>query len=213
MLYESTLTWRRLSCTAFFSQFYRCYSPVAFGKKWDPEGDFVRHYVPELAKYDKKYIYEPHKAPIADQKQWGCLIKGDGVQKEDDKLKVYPKPMLDFNKQRQVCIDDMKHAYDVHLYGDSKEVLDGSWKKKFSFSDKVLKVKDEANGDIAGLSHGTKRGRNNGEVEAQSDDGADADNADDEPPTKAPKSNSRKGDKKGDQQKIDKMVARVKAKS
>ena len=203
-----TLTRSRLSCTAFFSQFYRCYSPVAFAKKWDPEGDFVRHYVPELAKYDKKYIYEPHKAPIADQRRWGCLIKGDGAQKEEDKLKVYPKPMLDFNKQRQVCMDGMKHAYDVHLYGDSKEVLDGSWKKKFSFSDKVLKVKDEANGDVAELSHGTKRGRSNGDFEPQSDDGADADHADEEPPTKASKSS-----RKGDQQKIDRMVSRGKTKT
>ncbi|KAH7136073.1 FAD binding domain of DNA photolyase-domain-containing protein [Dendryphion nanum] len=45
--------WQWLSCTAFFAQFYRVYSPVAFGKKWDPEGEFVRRYVPELAGYDK----------------------------------------------------------------------------------------------------------------------------------------------------------------
>lgn len=40
--------WQWLSCTAFYAQFYRCYSPVAFGRKWDPEGKFVRRWVPEL---------------------------------------------------------------------------------------------------------------------------------------------------------------------
>ena len=72
-----------LSCTAFFSQFYRCYSPIAFGRKWDPEGNFIRHYVPELARYDKKYIYEPWKAPIADQKAWGCRIEGPHTNKNN----------------------------------------------------------------------------------------------------------------------------------
>jgi cryptochrome len=27
--------WQWLSCTAFFAQFFRCYSPIAFPKKWD----------------------------------------------------------------------------------------------------------------------------------------------------------------------------------
>lgn len=55
--------WQWLSCTAFFSQFFRCYSPIAFPQKWDKEGNFVRKYVPELAKLDKKYIYEPVRTP------------------------------------------------------------------------------------------------------------------------------------------------------
>ena len=123
--------WQWLSCTAFYAQFYRCYSPVAFGKKWDPEGAFVRKYVPELAKMDKKYIYEPHKAPIQDQKKARVRIEGDGTVSEKDGMVVYPKPMLDFAKQREVCIQGMKAAYHVGLRGDSKEVLDGTWKRLF----------------------------------------------------------------------------------
>lgn len=42
--------WMWLSCTAFFSMFYRVYSPVAFGRKMDAEGKFVKHFVPELEK-------------------------------------------------------------------------------------------------------------------------------------------------------------------
>lgn len=58
--------WQWLSCTAFFSQYFRCYSPISFGKKWDPDGTFIRKWVPELASLDKKYIYEPWKAPEAE---------------------------------------------------------------------------------------------------------------------------------------------------
>lgn len=123
--------WQWLSCTAFYAQFYRCYSPVAFGKKWDPEGEYIRRYVPELKDVPKKFIYEPHKAPIQDQKKAGVLVKGDGEVEEMEGLMVYPKPMFDFARQREICIQGMKKAYHVGLYGNSKEVLDGSWKKLF----------------------------------------------------------------------------------
>ncbi|KAL9097099.1 MAG: hypothetical protein Q9163_006371, partial [Psora crenata] len=114
--------WQWLACTAFYAQFYRCYSPIAFPKKTDPEGRFVRHFVPELHAFPDKYIYEPWRAPIAEQKKAGCLIQGngDGVVEGQDggEMKIYPKPMLDFNERRTVCIDGMKAAYRVNLYGD-----------------------------------------------------------------------------------------------
>ena len=124
--------WQWLSCTAFYAQFYRCYSPIAFPQKWDKEGAFVKRFVPELEKFDKKYIYEPWKAPIADQKKWGCLVKGDGNEQECDGKKLYPKPMLDFPMQREVCIEGMKNAYHVGLYGNDSRVLDGTWRKLFN---------------------------------------------------------------------------------
>ncbi|KAJ5724461.1 DNA photolyase [Penicillium malachiteum] len=123
--------WMWLSCTAFFAQFYRCYSPIAFGKKWDPQGDLIRKYVPELAEFDKKYIYEPWKAPIADQKKWGCRVTGDGSISKSEDGQTYPKPMFDFDKRRQICLDSMKSAYDVGLHGADKDVMNGSWEKKF----------------------------------------------------------------------------------
>lgn len=179
--------WMWLSCTAFFSQFFRCYSPISFPKKWDPQGRFVRRYVPELEKYSDKYIYEPHKAPIQDQKAWGCVIKGDGSGTGEDgkgtgskgEHKVYPKPMFDFNERRKFCIDRMKEAYDVGLYGNDEKVLNGEWKKVFDFDDKGGKRKEEANGEVNG-ERGTKRGRDDMEggdedVNRQDDMGEDAD--------------------------------------
>ncbi|KAL1585053.1 hypothetical protein WHR41_06181 [Cladosporium halotolerans] len=137
--------WQWLSCTAFYAQFYRCYSPVAFGKKWDPEGEYVRKYVPELKDVPKKFIYEPHKAPIADQKKAGVRIDGDGSEEEKDGLKLYPKPMFDFNVQRDICLAGMKNAYHVGLYGNDPKVMDGSWKSLFG-------------NDAEGPTQGTKGG-------------------------------------------------------
>ena len=124
--------WQWLSCTAFYSQFYRCYSPIKFAQKWDKEGKFIRRYCPELEKIPDKYIYEPWKAPVADQKKAGVLIKGDGSVDEEGSSKVYPKPMLDFDVRRQVCMEGMKNGYRVGLYGDDPKVKDGSWKRLFS---------------------------------------------------------------------------------
>lgn len=66
--------WMWLSASAFFHQFFRVYSPVAFGKKTDKSGNYIRKYVPELAKYPDQYIYEPWLAPKFIQETAKCLV-------------------------------------------------------------------------------------------------------------------------------------------
>jgi len=83
--------------------------------------------VPELKELDAKYIYEPWKAPIADQKKPGVRIRGDGKEEVEG---MYPKPMFDFN-ERSICLDRMKKAYQVGLYGDDEKAIDGTWRKLF----------------------------------------------------------------------------------
>ena len=152
--------WQWLSCTAFYSTFFRMYSPIAFPQKTDKRGEFVREYVPELRDYPQKYIYEPWKAPISDQKKAGCLVKGgDWRMTEEDGergWKVYPKPMFDFNERRRACLDGMKTAYDRKLYGNDERVLDGSWRKLFDEGGAGMmeelvgteKVKEAADGEV-----------------------------------------------------------------
>jgi cryptochrome len=142
--------WQWLSCTAFFAQFYRCYSPIAFPRKWDKEGNFVRRYVPELKGLDAKFIYEPWKAAIADQKKAGVKIHGDG---KEEKEGVYPKPMFDFNERRDICMDGMKKAYQIGLYGDDPKVIDGTWRKLFDEASEGLtegKTLEDAMGNRVG---------------------------------------------------------------
>ncbi|KAF3770203.1 Cryptochrome/photolyase FAD-binding domain-containing protein, partial [Cryphonectria parasitica EP155] len=153
--------WQWLSCTAFFAQYYRCYSPVTFGQKWDREGNLVRRWVPELRDLPAKYIYEPWKAPLPDQKKAGVrVVEFPGVDKELEKG-TYPKPMFDFAERRRICIASIKKAYEVGLHGNDKAVLDGTYKSLFEGGGED----EEMEGDALG----------------ESDDGAEADHAVDNP--------------------------------
>lgn len=107
-----------LSCTAFFSQFQRVYSPIVFPQKTDKEGNYVRHFLPQLKNIPAKYIYEPWKCPIPDQRAAGCIIGKD-----------YPKPMFDWSERRSFCLDQMKIAFDAGFHGTDKEVIDGTARK------------------------------------------------------------------------------------
>ena len=75
----------------------KVYSPIAFGKKYDPDGNFVKKYLPQLKHYPRKYIYEPWKAPIADQKKWKCVVGED-----------YPRPIVDHDEASKECKDSLK---------------------------------------------------------------------------------------------------------
>jgi len=120
--------WQWLSCTSFYAQYYRCYSPIAFPQKTDKEGDFVKKYVPELKNLPTKYIYEPWKAPLMDQNKAGVRI----TDNDDSGGHVtYPKPMFDFSERRNICIAGMKTAYKVGPYGNDEKAIDGSWRKLF----------------------------------------------------------------------------------
>ena len=35
-------SWMWLSCSSFFQQFFHCYCPVRYGRKADPNGDYIR---------------------------------------------------------------------------------------------------------------------------------------------------------------------------
>jgi hypothetical protein len=57
---------------------------------------------PELAKFDDKYIYSPHLAPMEAQKKAGCIIGQD-----------YPAPILDEKEEKSNCIARCKAAFTV----------------------------------------------------------------------------------------------------
>ncbi|KAG4066065.1 hypothetical protein HA402_001312 [Bradysia odoriphaga] len=73
--------WMWLSASAFYHLYSRVYSPVAFGKKTDKDGEYIRKYVPELANYPKSMIYEPWTATAAQQREYGCIIGKDYPQR------------------------------------------------------------------------------------------------------------------------------------
>jgi len=123
--------WQWLSASAFFHQYYRVYSPVAFGKKTDKLGDYIRKYVPKLAKFPTQYIYEPWKAPIAVQKGCGCIIGQD-----------YPKPIVDHDVVSKENMGKMKAAYaggKVEQSNGSAAPSAANKKRKNESQDKITK--------------------------------------------------------------------------
>eukprot|EP01063_Lacrimia_lanifica_P020413 TRINITY_DN27724_c0_g1_i1.p1 TRINITY_DN27724_c0_g1~~TRINITY_DN27724_c0_g1_i1.p1 ORF type:complete len:549 (+),score=178.06 TRINITY_DN27724_c0_g1_i1:69-1715(+) len=99
--------WMWLSCTAFFHQFFRCYSPVAFGQKYDKKGVYIRHYVPALKHMPDKYIYTPWLAPLDVQKKAKCVVGKD-----------YPAPVVpDHTAASKANMDRMKKAFDANKAG------------------------------------------------------------------------------------------------
>ncbi|KAJ8260261.1 hypothetical protein GJAV_G00178930 [Gymnothorax javanicus] len=76
--------WMWLSASAFFHQYTRIFCPVRFGRRTDPDGQYLRKYLPVLKDFPSKYIYEPWTAPIEVQEEAGCIIGKD-----------YPLPMVD----------------------------------------------------------------------------------------------------------------------
>ncbi|XP_076444483.1 cryptochrome-1-like [Babylonia areolata] len=101
-------TWMWLSCSAFFQQFFHCYCPVNFGKRADPTGDFVRHYLPVLKYFPTQYIYEPWTAPEGVQKASRCIIGKD-----------YPLPMVDHAQVSQINMERMRQVYKMLLTSSS----------------------------------------------------------------------------------------------
>lgn len=92
--------WQWLSCSNFYYQYFRCYSPVAFGKKTDPNGDYIRKWLPKLGKFPKQYIYEPWTAPKQLQQTLGCVIGVD-----------YPHPIVDHTSASKLNMQKMQIAY------------------------------------------------------------------------------------------------------
>jgi deoxyribodipyrimidine photo-lyase len=62
----------------------RIYSPIKQVLDQDPEGVFIRQYVPELEAVPTEYIAEPQKMPGALQQKIGCVIGKD-----------YPEPIVE----------------------------------------------------------------------------------------------------------------------
>ncbi|WKE63945.1 deoxyribodipyrimidine photo-lyase [Gallaecimonas kandeliae] len=43
--------------------YFRIFNPTEQGKRFDPDGHFIRKFLPELQRLDDKYLFEPHRYP------------------------------------------------------------------------------------------------------------------------------------------------------
>jgi deoxyribodipyrimidine photo-lyase len=79
------------------SPFFRIFNPILQGEKFDPDGTYVRRFVPELEKLDAAWIHKPFAAPEA-------ALRRAGV----DLGKTYPKPIVDHGHARERALAAFK---------------------------------------------------------------------------------------------------------
>ena len=72
-------------------------NPVLQGQKFDPQGQYVARYCPELARLPKKYIHSPWLAP-------DDILAAANVRPGVD----YPAPILDLKITRERALDSYK---------------------------------------------------------------------------------------------------------
>ena len=83
--------WQWAASTGCDAQpYFRIFNPVTQSEKFDPDGSFIRRYLPELARVPDKYIHAPWTLPPIDQKLAGCEIGKD-----------YPAPVVDHAQARE----------------------------------------------------------------------------------------------------------------
>jgi deoxyribodipyrimidine photo-lyase len=95
---SNTANWQWVAGSgADASPFFRIFNPILQGEKFDPDGDYVRHFVPELKDLPKKYIHKPFEAP-------NHVLAGAGVELG----KTYPKPIVNHGMARDRALEAYK---------------------------------------------------------------------------------------------------------
>lgn len=97
-LANNTLGWQwTAGCGADAAPYFRIFNPVSQGEKFDPDGDYVRRWVPELDKLPSKWVHQPWEAP-AD------ALADAGIELG----RTYPCPMVDHREARSRALEALQ---------------------------------------------------------------------------------------------------------
>ena len=80
-------------CGADAAPYFRIFNPVLQGERFDPLGDYIRRWVPELASLPSKWIHQPWAAPTEVCAKAGVTL---GVN--------YPWPVIDLAQTRMKAL-------------------------------------------------------------------------------------------------------------
>jgi deoxyribodipyrimidine photo-lyase len=79
--------------------YFRIINPIIQGQKYDPQGVFIRAWLPELAEVPIGYLHTPWTMPLSVQLQAGCQIGKD-----------YPAPIVDHGWARQRALQAYRRS-------------------------------------------------------------------------------------------------------
>ncbi|MGB0695239.1 MAG: cryptochrome/photolyase family protein [Rhodospirillaceae bacterium] len=87
---NNTASWQWVAgCGADAAPYFRIFNPVLQGEKFDPQGAYVRRWVPELTALPDRYIHKPWEADFLTLSEAGVRLD-----------KTYPAPMVEHRATR-----------------------------------------------------------------------------------------------------------------
>ncbi len=87
---SNTAGWQWTAGTgADAAPYFRIFNPVLQAEKFNPDGDFIRRWVPELSQLDNRHLYAPWTADTNTLHQAGITLG-----------KTYPEPIVDLKGSR-----------------------------------------------------------------------------------------------------------------
>jgi len=90
-LANNAMGWQWVAgCGIDAAPYFRIFNPVLQAKKFDPDGAYVRRWVPELAKLPNDWIHEPWAAPPLVLEEAGVRLGA-----------TYPRPIVDHAQARK----------------------------------------------------------------------------------------------------------------
>jgi deoxyribodipyrimidine photo-lyase len=93
-LASNTLGWQwTAGCGADAAPFFRVFNPVRQGERFDPAGDYVKHWCPELANMPTRFVHQPWAAPPE-------VLANAGIRLGQD----YPLPIIDLASSRREAL-------------------------------------------------------------------------------------------------------------
>jgi deoxyribodipyrimidine photo-lyase len=94
-LAQNTLGWQwTAGCGADAAPYFRVFNPLSQGEKFDPRGDYVRKWCPELARLPEAWLHQPDKAPPE-------ILARAGVELGLN----YPEPVVNHAIVREVALE------------------------------------------------------------------------------------------------------------
>ena len=97
-LASNSASWQWIAgCGADAAPYFRIFNPVTQGQKFDPDGEYIRKYIPEISELSNKYLFNPWEAPQEELDRAGVVIGKD-----------YPKPIIDLKLSRQNALEAFK---------------------------------------------------------------------------------------------------------
>jgi deoxyribodipyrimidine photo-lyase len=94
-LAQNTLGWQwTAGCGADAAPYFRMFNPVIQGAKFDPHGDYVRRWCPELAKLPTEWLHQPWAAPASTLVDAGIKLGRD-----------YPEPIVALGAARKFALE------------------------------------------------------------------------------------------------------------